>query len=391
MTNISANLECQLSALEALASDQSAFEVLETAMAEFDAFAFLGLSSSEEVHSNILAWLLNPKGNHSLGDFFLKAFLLETGAASQEKVRCADWSTNTVQREWHNVVDGQTGYVDVLVVNHVDSFVCAIENKIFSGEHGSQLSHYRRALEERYNTFRKSYLFLSPSGQAPQQPAERGFWKPVNYGQVLRLVERASEESAGLKNEPVAAFLRQYATCLRRTVVPSTELSSAATRIYLRHRHAIDLIIRYKDSYVADLKMIFGEAIAHQGDWDFVISPEKLLGFVPSDWQGFEVFQSGGAPKRRPEEVLLFDFDFREPGKVTLILTIRPGDLDDSLRKSLFQMAQNTRRCSIPEAALWAGTTGTGGFDFTFRSQSSPSRISVIGMRQQYRRKSSAG
>lgn len=349
------DLAGQLSSLEKFASDQSAFEVLEATMAEFDAFAFLGLSSSEEVHSNILAWLLDPKENHSLGEFFLKAFLLETGVASEEEIRCTDWSDTTVQREWHNVVDNQTGYVDILVVNHAGLFACAIENKIFSGEHGSQLAHYRRALEERYNPFRKSYLFLSPQGMAPKRPAEREFWRPLDYVHVLRLVESVIEESAGLKNDSVAAFLRQYAMCLRRTVVPSTELRAAATRIYLRHREAIDLIIRYKDSYVAELKEIFREAIEHQGDWKVVPRPEKLLGFVPSSWEDFEDTRIGSAPKRKAEEVLLFDFDFRDPGTITLILTIRPGDLADPLRNSLFQMAEGHPEIFNPRGSPMGG------------------------------------
>ena len=64
---------------------------LEEMLTEFDLFAFLDLSTSEEVHSRILAWLLDPQGNHSLGEFFLTNFLLETKAATNEQIRAADW------------------------------------------------------------------------------------------------------------------------------------------------------------------------------------------------------------------------------------------------------------------------------------------------------------
>ena len=71
---------------------------LEEMLAEFDLFTFLDLSTSEEVHSRILAWLLNPKENHSMGDFFLTNFLLATKAATDEQIRAIDWSESTVQR-----------------------------------------------------------------------------------------------------------------------------------------------------------------------------------------------------------------------------------------------------------------------------------------------------
>ena len=136
MKNDQIDMEAHLTGLERFASDVSGLEELERAMAEFDAFAFLGLSSSEQMHSNVLAWLLDPGENHSFEDFFLKGFLLETGAVSHWEISTVEWSNTSVDREWRKVVDGEIGYLDILVVNHDARFVCAIENKIFSGEHG---------------------------------------------------------------------------------------------------------------------------------------------------------------------------------------------------------------------------------------------------------------
>ena len=223
-------------------------EQLERLLAEFDAFAFLGVSTSENTHSDVLAWLLDPMENHLAGDYYLKKFLLETGAATQEEITSYDWSATTVQREWHNVVDEQIGYLDILVVNDKVPFVYAVENKICSKEHGDQLTHYRMALEKNFGGFRRSYLFLSPRGVLPNLPDEHQFWKPVDYGKVLTLVEATLEEAIGLANDGVAAFLRQYSTCLRRTVAPNTELRKLATRIYLRHKEAVELIIRCRTS-----------------------------------------------------------------------------------------------------------------------------------------------
>ena len=339
MKHDSSDIEGQLAALEGFASDLSALEELERVTPEFDAFAFLGLSSSEEIHSNVLAWLLSPGENHSLGDLFLKMFLLETGAASQEEVSSCNWSNTAVQREWRNVVGDEAGYLDILVVNHDVPFACAIENKIFSGEHGGQLSHYRIALEQHYPQYRRSYLFLSPRGIVPYRPADREFWSPVNYRMILGLVEASLETAAELGKEAVAAFLRQYATCLRRTVVPSGEVRKLAAAIYQRHREAIDLIVRHKDAYVEDLRTFCRQAISQQDGWVLESDRGNTVGFAPADWKCFDAFHTGTG-WQGTDAALLFHFDLREHQTVNLILTIPRGDHDDPVRRRLFEMAR---------------------------------------------------
>ena len=97
------------SALDRFTSCNSDLEFLEKRLVEFDAFSFLGVAVTEDVHSKVLAWLLNPRGSHGTRDYFLKKFLVETGSATQEQLREADWSDTVVQREWHNEVDGSLG------------------------------------------------------------------------------------------------------------------------------------------------------------------------------------------------------------------------------------------------------------------------------------------
>ena len=94
-------------------------QLLEERRSEFDALTFLGVSASEEVHSRILAWLLDPQGSHGVGDRFLRGFLRET--ATTAAADCAyvgdigdesafDWSATRVQQEcttsWRDVKGG---------------------------------------------------------------------------------------------------------------------------------------------------------------------------------------------------------------------------------------------------------------------------------------------
>ena len=315
--------------------------LLEQTLERFDAFAFLGMSRSEEVHSNVLAWLLNPSGNHGAGDFFLTSFLLETKAASDEEIRDIDWSDTTVQREWHNTVNGVTGYLDILIVNVEARFVCAIENKVFSGEHSEQLTRYRKAIERQYRGFSKSYLFVSRHGGPAQQPKERECWTPVGYGTIQEQVEQTIARGLDPVNEDVEAFLRQYATTLRRRIVPGTELHRLAARIYLRHSEAIELIYGQKYGYVDDLVEICKCSIAEQKSWE-IVNPDNgkdSLGFIDSSWKELGGFDTGTGWQPYSDGLLILAFDFRKVGEVTLILTMVPGTCE-GLRKRLFDMTQ---------------------------------------------------
>ena len=326
----------QFSALQNFATYNPDLEELGRLAGEFDAFSFLGLSGSEETHSNILAWLLSPRENHGAGAYFLKWLLLGTGAATTQEVDSDDWSGTTVRREWPNIVDGQPGFLDILVLNEETNFVCAIENKIFSTEHNEQLTRYRKALEKRYPGFRRRHLFLSPDGVRPRRAEDKACWISVDYGKVLGAIEATVSEGVDHHNSAVAASLRQYTTTLRRTIVPSTAVEQMATRIYLQHREAVDLIIRHREAYIKDLKQFCQEAIHQQEGWVPDRTEEKMVGFFHRDWERFDSFRTDYGWNPVSNAALLFDFDFRNPGRVNLILTIPKGNIEDVARREVF-------------------------------------------------------
>ena len=58
------------------------YAFMDEAKSEPNLLAIIGVQWSESVHSNFLAWLLDPKANHGIGDYFLKNFLLRAGEPS---------------------------------------------------------------------------------------------------------------------------------------------------------------------------------------------------------------------------------------------------------------------------------------------------------------------
>ena len=318
--------------------------------AEFDLLQIIrpGLWQYEVVHSNIIAWLLDPQQSHGLGQYFLKNFLLRTchtaemlgtPAITPSMIHSIDWLGTKVCREWR--------YIDILVLNRKSRFVCAIENKIFAsewiGDSGiSQLTSYRTALDQEFPDFAKHLVFLDLKFERPSEN-ERPHWTPENYKTVLELVEQTIEHKATALSEDVSVFLRQYAITLRKRgkVVPeSNDIAQLVREIYLEHREAIELMIQHKPDFVEEAKEMFKAAIRQQDDWELDREVAAgLVGFRHAKWKKFDVFETGSGWSSKA--LVLFDFDFREDGKVMLILTISPGN-EESARRRLFEAVQRT-------------------------------------------------
>ena len=67
--------EEQKKILEEFLLDIDILDKLDGYMNKFNVFDVLRISKMEIRHSNMLAWLLNPKETHGLGDTFLRKFL----------------------------------------------------------------------------------------------------------------------------------------------------------------------------------------------------------------------------------------------------------------------------------------------------------------------------
>ena len=351
----------QITGLNKFESDQSLErleKLAEKQRAEFDALDFIGqlrlesgrdLWGWEEFHSGVLAWLLDPKQSHGLGDCFLKHFLLRAGVPPAG--RSADWSTTEVIREWENVVDGQLGYLDILIVNQTERVLCAIENKVFSGEHSEQLTRYRKALEHGYSTFIRHHVFLTPWGTHPFREEEKEHWASLTYAVVFDIVQQVVENDNNATNEGVRAFLRQYATTLRRNLMPETSVSQLARRIYLEHREAVDLIIANRPDWVAEAKQVFKEAVARQREWTLDVEDRDFVRFQSADWDRYEATQTGRGWAPRSNALLLFQFRFYN-GFPWLDLGLSPGDaVNNRLREKLFETVRQHPKLFRPKSA----------------------------------------
>lgn len=351
---ITVELTDQIEALEKFAGDKLLMELgelFEEQRSEFDALDFIGqtrlgsgssLWSWEEFHSGVLAWLLDPRQSHGIGDKFLSGFLTHAGVQTAEHF--GDWSAASVQQEWLNEVDGEWGYLDILILNESEQTLCAIENKVFSGEHSEQLTRYRKALADSYRDFTRHHVFLTRRGTLPYREQEREYWMPTTYATVLNIVQQIVDDNSSPSKEDIRAFLRQYATTLRRNIVPdtSTNIREMVRAIYSGHKGAIDLIIQHKPDYIAEMKQAFRTVIKQQPEkWILDWEEREIVFFRSTDWDRFEAFKTGTGWGNL-KSLVTFGFDLREECP-TLIFTLGPGS-DEHAREKIYQAANHVSR-----------------------------------------------
>lgn len=182
---------------------------------KFNIFKILKLDKYEIRHSNFLAWLLNPKGSHNLGDTFFKQFLQ---VALNENVEDINTSDIRIETEYPANVENTSRRIDILLYSATNSdFVCVIENKYGSEEHTGQCQAYKTFIEE-YSQFRnysrKIYIFLDLNVPTDEQLDKKlQGYKPITYRDIFNIL---SEIQQNLRQYSYASeTVKQYTEIIK--------------------------------------------------------------------------------------------------------------------------------------------------------------------------------
>ncbi|PZT48160.1 hypothetical protein B6S12_05415 [Helicobacter valdiviensis] len=155
----------------------------------------------EQMHSNMLYSLLNPKGNHEQNNLFLKEFL------KQCQIEGIDCKNIEIDKEYFA---GDFGRFDLYLKSNECHII--IENKINAGEQEEQLERYANFLDDKNNV--KYLIYLTPYGTKPssfkkwkifENTINKGNTK-INYRQIsyekdiLKWCENIKDKVKNIKN-----------------------------------------------------------------------------------------------------------------------------------------------------------------------------------------------
>ncbi len=230
--------------LEAIFVNNEKFERIAGYLNRFNPIRIMKMQNMEIRHSAILAWLLDPKETHGLGDRFLKAFLAEAlrgqsgkGSPTALDIIQSDLKDAQVRPEWRNI--------DILIVSPQNNWAFIVENKFFSSQRDGQLSGYVEKIKAIFEPQQASPIirgvFLTLFAEEPQDES----FAPIRYGAICSILPRLIEKESTALGAEVAAFLRHYVEIIRDATNMSSDLNNMkalARELYRSHRKVIDFI-----------------------------------------------------------------------------------------------------------------------------------------------------
>lgn len=299
--------------------------------ASFNIFSAINAIKKETIHSDFLAWLLNPGENHGLGNLFLQAFMdtiavraAGRGDRLQEEPSGWCWEDWEVLREDINV--------DILLRSESNHYLCAIENKIYSGEHDQQLERYAEGIKKCHPQKKRPhwkcrFVYLTIWGQAPSYSE----YMSLTYYEVMVLTDSLlSEVGAGLDPD-VRTLITHYTEAVRRYLVQDSEVQRLCRAIYKEHKTALDLIFIYGQVILLDIQEIILKLVTSCN------RPALITDYVDSSCVGFLPKKLDFIPRSTfpdtDNRMLYFEFSISNRG-VDLELWISKGDPE--FRKQLY-------------------------------------------------------
>lgn len=233
---------------------------------KFNIFKVLKLDNHEIRHSNFLAWLLNPKANHSFDELFLKQFL----ALALNKDTIIDYSDIIIDTEY---LTNAGRRIDILIYSEKSKFVCVIENKYGSEEHDEQCKHYKDFIEnhskfKNYGKDNQYYVFLDIDMPSEQQLLkELNCYKPITYKDVYYILCNLLENR---HDNYTTQTIRQYTEILKEKYnMLDTETKEQCQNLYSKYHEIFDIMEEYKESLFLDLYEIMKEFLAkHKSEFE---------------------------------------------------------------------------------------------------------------------------
>jgi hypothetical protein len=236
---------------------------------EFSLLRTLGIEENELVHSNFLAYLLDPAENHGLGSQFIEKFLRVAASKSNRdaiRIPSIDFQNILVERE----ISSETSRSDIRLMDVKGLFHCTIENKIFSREGDEQTNRLYRDFHGICPS--ELFVFLTLSGK--EKPTNRNFIS-VTYSELLPALHELLNDAVG----DTKLLMKNYLSTLERLILAEKFNGySERTQLYFRYVKEINEV---KSAYEEDRKLLLSaleEGVKERSWWDESVWKMKKTG-----------------------------------------------------------------------------------------------------------------
>lgn len=216
-------------------------ELIKAKLNRFNPFKILRIEDYEIRHSNVLAWLLDPNGNHNFDEKILKRFLLKVLMKPDNdevlssvnlvyKIQNMNLMDICVYREIYNI--------DLVMVSEIQGLVIFIENKIFSEEHSNQLSRYYSVIQDNFPDYTIIPMFLTLDGK---ETSSENYFR-ASYSDLLETMEFVVENYKERTSQEIVAFVSYYISIIKEKYFMDEDLKRLCKDIYIQNKDVIDMI-----------------------------------------------------------------------------------------------------------------------------------------------------
>ncbi len=226
---------------------------------EFSFLKTFGIEESEFVHSNFLAWLLDPSEDHGLGFLFTKKFLNLVGEKAENDnidLSCIDFLDILIERE----KSSEESRLDIRLMDTKGTFQCIIENKIFSKEGDDQTNRLYRDFHGICPN--ELFIFLTLNGS---EKADNTNFQSLTYNELRPVFMQLLDVTDG----DTKLLIKNYLNTLERLVMAEKFRGySERTQLYFRYVKHIEEV---KAAYEEDRKLLLSaleEGIKQRQWWD---------------------------------------------------------------------------------------------------------------------------
>ncbi len=230
------------------------FEKLHSKFNRFNPFKILKVDKFEIRHSNMISWLLDPKGNHHLSSFFVNKLLSKTFVKTENEDLISKYNFIKLHKQsfedlevFREVQTNKNKRIDILAISESQKIVILIENKYKSSESDGQLQNYLDFVNDKYEGYTIIPIFLSLDGSAPSHTE----YLILDYGDILNILKGQLEINSEYTSSTIKDFLSYYIDILEGELVRDEEDIELALTIYKNHKDAVDLLCLSGDGKVA--------------------------------------------------------------------------------------------------------------------------------------------
>ena len=328
-------------------------------------FEVLKAQKFEIRHSNFLAWLFDPHGNHGLGDQVLKEFLIDLSLDSRSndfsifEINDLDFSKVVVEREWFNI--------DILI--QFPNLIITIENKIESGEQKDQLKKYRELVQKRFPEEKKIFVFLNPFGFEPSSEHYINY----TYEPIINYLEDLLEYNQALLAR-TRVYITDYIENMKNNIMQNGGKTELASKIYRDHKDLLDFIFENKSNQLYEVREYVRNKILEKG---MIIGSETkpCLRFLTKDLD--MIIPKGVGKSWKYGEAFLFEVYFNASKNIIYTFaSISPSG--ENIKKPLITILKNSG-VSVSEESVWTSFYGTTTDAKKFKSFTQDGQVEELG------------